>query len=40
MEFTLEPTTHATLVAIILDNSSKIPKFGKLANVEGKASIP
>jgi hypothetical protein len=34
------PTTHATLVAIILDNSSKIPKIGNSTDVEGKASIP
>jgi hypothetical protein len=40
MEFTLGPTTHVTLVAIILDNSSKIPKFGNSVDVEGKASIP
>ncbi len=39
-EFALGPTTHGTLVAIILDNSSKIPKFGDLVDVEGKPSNP
>ncbi len=39
-EFTLGPTTNATLGAIILDNSTEIPKFGNSADVEGKASIP
>jgi hypothetical protein len=40
MEFTLGPATHATLVAIILDNSLEIPNFGNSIHVEGKAFIP
>ncbi len=36
IKFTLRPTTHATLVAIILDNSSKIAKIWEFIRCGGE----